>query len=85
MLSRRSFFRRTSAAVLVSCASLPTLLADDPRPMAGRANKPLAVPTTPSAAFLETIDAKHRDAVSAVMRSPTITSKSAEEIGRAHV
>jgi len=75
MLSRRSFVCQAAAALLV----LPELAAQEAKPPADRGARPLAVPVNPPAAFLETIDAKYRDPVRAVMRAPTVTAKHAEE------
>ena len=71
MLSRRSFVVQAAAALVLA----PRLGAQEPKPVA----KPLAVPMNPPAAFFDAIDAKSREAVRAVLRSPTLTAKSAEE------
>ncbi|MGL6073810.1 MAG: hypothetical protein ACRC8S_06570 [Fimbriiglobus sp.] len=44
-----------------------------------KAPKPLAVPVNPSPEFLKSLDAKFRDTVSTIMKSPTLTAHYQEE------
>ena len=74
MLSRRSFAVQAAALALGARLAAPAA-AQAPKAAA----KPLAVPIDPPAAFLDALDAKYRDAVRSVLRSPTLTAKSAEE------
>ena len=71
MLSRRSFVVQAAAVLALA----PRLAAQEAKPVA----KPLAVPVTPPPAFFEAIDAKYREVVRGVLRSPTVSAKFAEE------